>query len=137
MSTIALITGNTVVNLINGSLDFANTLGYDQVIDASNVKGVNIGWVVSGGVLSAPPPPNQSGIPPPVLPRYDFFKLFTQTERIALRNKNDAVINDWIDLFHMTEYVDLGGTDAITFVNYCDQQKLLAVGRAATILAGG
>ena len=56
MPTIAVITNGKVVNTIASSLEFAQTLGFDCVVDVTN-QGVGIGWEYLDGEFIAPPPP--------------------------------------------------------------------------------
>jgi hypothetical protein len=56
MPSIAVIKDGKVVNTIASTLEFAQTLGFDQVVDVTNL-GVGIGWGYLDGEFIAPPPP--------------------------------------------------------------------------------
>lgn len=76
MTTIALIRDGLVANVIVGSLEFAQSLGFDAAVE-TDIAG--IGWAWDGSEFTAP-------MPEPVEPTLD--DLVTQTK---------SMISSWLD----------------------------------------
>ena len=95
-----------------------------------------LGYVNQGFFPYTPPPPP----PAPVdeLNKIDFLRLFTQAERIAIREA--AAVNPLIaDYQHMLDaatVVRLSDPDMQTGIPLLELGGLIGVGRAAQILAG-
>lgn len=73
---IALIQAGVVATVIEGDLEFAQTLGFDSAVVAD--AGVGIGWTHDGSMFVAPvvaPPPAAT-----VIPRDDFIERFTPAQ---------------------------------------------------------
>ena len=87
-----------------------------------------LGYAGQGFFPVTPPPPE----PPPVdeLNKIDFLRLFTQAERITIRQaaKVNPLVEDYQDMLNQAEVVHLSDP-AI-------QAGILGPGRAAKILAG-
>ena len=89
------------------------------------------------GFFPVPPPPP----PPPVvdeLNKIDFLRLFTQAERIAIREAAavNPLISDYQHMLDAATMVRLSDPDMQTGVPLLELGGLLAPGRAAQILAG-
>ena len=56
MPNIAVIKNGKVVNTIVSTMEFAQSLGFDYVIDITDLS-VGIGWDYNDGVFISPPPP--------------------------------------------------------------------------------
>jgi len=56
MPNIAVIKNGKVVNTIVSTMEFAQSLGFDFVIDITDLS-VGIGWDYIDGVFISPPPP--------------------------------------------------------------------------------
>ena len=94
------------------------------------------GYAGQGFFPVEPPPP-----PPPAvdeLHKVDFLRLFTQAERIAIREaaKVNPLIADYQDMLDATDKPRLSDPDIQTGVPLLELGGFLAPGRAAQILAG-
>ena len=89
------------------------------------------------GFFPFTPPPSP---PPPVdeLNKVDFLRLFTQAERIAIRQAATAypTIADYQDMIDAATMVRLSDPDMQMGVPMLELGGLLGTGRAAQILAG-
>lgn len=83
---------------------------------------------VDGQFIKAPRPSVQ-------LAPLDFMRRFTQQERIAIRNLNDPIIEDFMALLNTTPSVHLDDPDTVAAIGYLEQLGILSAGRAAEILA--
>lgn len=95
------------------------------------------GWVVLNERPAYVPPEIVLPELPP-LERIEFLRLFTQTERIAIREaaKTDLVIEDYQYMLDNSSLVLLSDPDIVSDVSYLEQLGLIGNGRAAQILAG-
>lgn len=89
------------------------------------------------GFFPVPPPPP----PPPVvdeLNKIDFLRLFTQAERITIRQaaKVNPQVEDYQDMLNQAVIVRLSDPDIQTGIPALEAAGILAPGRAAQILAG-
>lgn len=89
------------------------------------------------GFFPVPPPPP----PPPVvdeLNKIDFLRLFTQAERIAIRQAAavNAQIADYEAMLDAATVVKLSDPDLQSGVPLLEAAKLIGKGRAAKILKG-
>jgi hypothetical protein len=88
---------------------------------------------------------NPSQYPPALLTKYEFRKLFTFEERIAVDNAPSnmslpenvrmafvTILND----LNAAEGIDLTNSDVIASVQLTEQVGLIGAGRAAQVLAG-
>ncbi|MFN8995572.1 MAG: hypothetical protein ACK5X3_18160 [Pseudomonadota bacterium] len=94
------------------------------------------GYAGQGFFPVEPPPP-----PPPVvdeLHKVDFLRLFTQAERIAIREaaKVNPLIADYQDMLDATDKPRLSDPDMQNGVPLLELAGLIGLGRAAQILAG-
>jgi len=94
------------------------------------------GYAGQGFFPVEPPPPP----PPPVdeLHKVDFLRLFTQAERIAIREaaKVNPLIADYQDMLDATDKPRLSDPDMQNGVPLLELAGLIGPGRAAQILAG-
>jgi len=95
-----------------------------------------LGYAGQGFFPVEPDPP-----PPPVvdeLNKIDFLRLFTQAERIAIREaaKVNPLISDYQHMLDAATVVRLSDPDIQTGVPLLELGGLIGVGRAAQILAG-
>lgn len=80
-----------------------------------------------------PPPPPVA----PIISPYDLLMLFTTPERIAIRTaaQNSMAIADWLGLLDHVQAVHMDDPKTIGGVQALEQAGLIALGRAAVILA--
>jgi len=95
-----------------------------------------LGYAGQGFFPVEPDPP-----PPPVvdeLNKIDFLRLFTQAERIAIRQAAavNPLISDYQHMLDVATVVRLSDPDIQTGVPLLELGGLIGVGRAAQILAG-
>jgi len=115
-------------------------LSDDSLADLSAALGVaadETGFAGQGFFPFTPPPPE----PPPVdeLHKVDFLRLFTQAERIAIRQaaKLNQVVEDYQAMLDASpEKVRLSDPDIKEGIPELEDAGLLAPGRAAQILSG-
>lgn len=74
-------------------------------------------------------------VPTSLLSRLAFQRLFTVTERTAIRQSTDPLVVDWRELAAVAEQIDLADADVIDGVNYLEAEELIGTGRAAEILS--
>ena len=95
-----------------------------------------LGYAGQGFFPVTPPPPE----PPPVdeLNKIDFLRLFTQAERITIRQaaKVNPEVEDYQDMLNQAVIVRLSDPDIQTGILALEAANILAPGRAAQILAG-
>ena len=95
-----------------------------------------LGYAGQGFFRVTPPPPE----PPPVdeLNKIDFLRLFTQAERITIRQaaKVNPEVEDYQDMLNQAVIVRLSDPDIQTGIPALEAAGILAPGRAAQILAG-
>ena len=95
-----------------------------------------LGYAGQGFFPVVPDPP-----PPPVvdeLNKIDFLRLFTQAERIAIREAaaDNPLISDYQHMLDAATVVRLSDPDIQTGVPLLELGGLIGAGRAAQILAG-
>jgi len=90
------------------------------------------------GVSFAAPPHVQNVITEPPLSKIDFLRLFTQTERIAIKEaaKTNPVVEDYQYMIDNSTIVMLSDPDIQADVAVLESAGLIAEGRAAQILSG-
>ena len=95
-----------------------------------------LGYAGQGFFPFTPPAPE----PPPVdqLNKIDFLRLFTQTERITIRQaaKVNPLVEDYQDMLAQAEVVRLSDPDIQAGIPALEAAGILGPGRAAQILAG-
>lgn len=78
-------------------------------------------------------------VPEPIrevqLTKLQFLRRFTAEERIAIRTSLNPIIIDFMQLLDLAQDVRLDDPDTMGGVAYLEQQGLIALGRAAEILA--
>jgi len=114
-------------------------LADDSLADLSAALGVaadETGYAGQGFFPFTPEPPP----PPPVdeLHKVDFLRLFTQAERMAIREAaaDNPLIADYQHMLDAATVVRLSDPDIQTGVPLLELGGLIGVGRAAQILAG-
>jgi len=110
-----------------------------SLADLSAALGVaadETGFAGQGFFPFTPPPPP----PPPVdeLHKVDFLRLFTQAERIAIRQaaKVNPVVEDYQAMLDAATIIRLSDPDIQEGIPELEDAGLLAPGRAAQILSG-
>ena len=95
-----------------------------------------LGYAGQGFFPFTPPPPE----PPPVdeLNKIDFLRLFTQAERITIRQaaKVNPLVEDYQDMLNQAEVVHLSDPAIQAGIPALEAAGILGPGRAAKILAG-
>jgi len=131
---IALINNGIVDNIIVATLEFAEQLGYEQVVDVTDIS-CSIGWLYDGSTLSEPPAPEPIKIT--ILTPYEFLKRFTSEERKAIKaaTLTNPDVDDLWTMFTVAQDIDLKNQDTINGVNALESLGILAEGRAVEILA--
>jgi len=114
-------------------------LSDDSLADLSAALGVaadETGFAGQGFFPFTPEPPP----PPPVdeLHKVDFLRLFTQAERIAIRQaaKLNPVVEDYQAILDAATIIRLSDADIQEGIPELEDAGLLAPGRAAQILSG-
>ena len=130
---IALINNGIVDNIIVATLEFAQQLGYQQVVDVTDIY-CSIGWLYDGSTLSEPPAPEPIKIT--ILTPYEFLKRFTSEERKAIKaaTLTNPDVDDLWTMFTVAQDIDLKNQDTINGVNALESLGILAQGRANEIL---
>lgn len=97
-----------------------------------------LGFAGDGFLPFTPEPPPPPEPAPPELDKVDFLRLFTQAERIAIRQmaKTDPVVEDYQYMLDNASVIRLSDPDILAGVPLLEMAGLIAPGRAAQILAG-
>jgi len=132
---IALINNRIVDNIIAADLEFAEQLGYEQVVDVTDIS-CSIGWLYDGTTFTEPKQPEVEPIKNPILTPYEFLKRFTSEERKAIKaaTLTNPDVDDLWTMFTVAQNIDIRNTDTIDGVNALESAGILAIGRAAKIL---
>lgn len=69
------------------------------------------------------------------LTKLEFYRLFTQAERVAIYSSTDPLVLDFVRMMSMAQEVSMDDPDVVAGVNYLETLGLLAEGRAAEVLA--
>jgi len=95
------------------------------------------GWAILSERPPAPPEPTPAPPPAVILNKVDFLRLFTQAERITIREASavNQVIADYQYMLDAAVTVSLDDPDILTGVPLLEAAGLIAPGRAAQILA--
>ena len=95
-----------------------------------------LGYAGQGFFPVTPPPPEP--LPVDELNKIDFLRLFTQAERITIRQaaKVNPQVEDYQDMLNQAVIVRLSDPDIQTGIPALEAAGILAPGRAAQILAG-
>lgn len=145
--TIALIRNGVVENVIVGTLEFAQTLGYDACVETDEA---GIGWTWDGVTLS---PPNAPDPEPEVLTRHitrlAFLQRITMNEHVAIElasihdpasdtatQVRAATLRKMLQLVNAATWIDLDRPDTRGMVQQIEAMGMLAPGRALEILDG-
>lgn len=135
---IALISGGIVANIIDAELSFAQTLGYETVVEATD--GAYLGGEYTDGQF-VPQPTEPLPEPEPVasttMTKLTFLRRFTQAERLAVRaaKATDPIIEDADALMQLAEEIDVTDPDTVQYVGYLAQQGFIEPERVGEILA--
>ena len=70
------------------------------------------------------------------LSKLEFLRRFTPQERIAIRKSQNDLVQDFINLLNLAEYVTPSDGDSQAALAYLESIGLIASGRAAEIGAG-
>jgi len=132
---IALINNGIVDNIIVAELDFAEQLGFEQVIDVTDIF-CSIGWLYDGSNFTEPKQPEVEPFKTSILTPYEFLKRFTSEERKAIKaaTLTNPDVDDLWTMFTVAQNIDLKNEDTINGVNALESLGILAKGRAAEIL---
>lgn len=71
------------------------------------------------------------------LSKYEFMSRFTTMERIAITASvsQSPELTEWLNLFKLTDYINLNDNNTIEAVTILEQLEIIGVGRAAEILS--
>lgn len=150
MSRIALIRGSVVENVIEADMEFAQSLGFDAVVETDVAAP---GWGYAGGEFIAPvhaPQPEPEPTPEDRrITRLMFRNRFTQAEHVTIEiaSLNDAAapmqqrqmaaaLRVMQRQVSDAEFIDLNDPVTRAGVQQLEAFGLLAEGRAAEILDG-
>lgn len=135
IGNIALVRNNTVENIIVATIEFAETLGYDEVFDVKNTP-VGIGWIKVDGVWQAPPIPAPPVVYKSILTPYEFLMRFTKEEWFCVEDKSatDRDVRYFMTMYNKAQEINLDEQSTIDGVGYLEVIGCLSEGRAAEIL---
>ena len=133
---IALINDGIVQNIIEADLAFAQTLGYETVVEATDGAYPG-GQYADGAFVPTPTLPPVPLLPnDPVVSKLAFLSRFTQNERISIRVQltADPIIEDANQMLSLADMVDLTHADTQQYVGYLGMKGYLTDARVAEIL---
>lgn len=134
---IALINQSVVQNIIEADMAFAETLGYQQVIEATAGAAMHGGY--ANGVFTPPPAPPAPPAPAPVtdMTKLAFLLRFTQAERIAIAaaQASDPVIADAQMMLGLAQDIDVADPNTSQYIDYLGSKGYLTADRVTAILA--
>ena len=134
----AIIENNKVINvtLWDGVTEWSPPEG---TIAVSCSDEVGPEWTYDGTNFIAPPIPEPvTPVAPTTLNKIDFLRLFTQAERIAIKEaaKTNAVVEDYQYMLDSATTVNLQDPDILMGIPALEAAGIIGPGRAAQILAG-
>ena len=133
---IALINNNKVENIIVAdSLDFANELGFDEVINTEGIA-IGIGWERQGGIFVDPFSTPSEIILSTTLTPLEFINRFTDDEgkSILLLSRTNLDVELWWIKYNKATYINLNDPQTIAGVQALEQSGIIGPGRAVEIL---
>ena len=135
IGNIALVRNNVVENIIVATLEFAETLGYDEVFDVKTTP-VGIGWIKVDGVWQAPPVPAPEPVLKSVLTPLEFLNRFTNDEAKTILglSKTNPDVELWWLKYNKAQDIDLDDPQTIDGVTMLETAGIIAAGRAEEIL---
>jgi len=132
----AIIKDSIVINvaLWDGETEWTSPEG-TTVVSCPDDAGPN--WLYDGVNFTAPPH-LENIITEAPLQKIDFLRLFTQEERIAIKEaaKTNAVVEDYQYMLDNSTIVLLSDPDIQTGIPMLESAGLIGIGRAAQILSG-
>lgn len=74
---------------------------------------------------------------PRTITKLEYLRRFTTDERVAIRAAASAnpVLDDYLKLMELAQEINLDDQDTVSAVNMLEQAGLIALGRAAEVLA--
>lgn len=137
MRTFAEIYKEKVIAIHNTPDDFNVDFSLKSFRFAVDVTGENpqpqSGWIYNfdTGEFAAPDPVKKS-----VIPIYEFWDRFTQTEKKTLINSTDPEIATYrFDVFRTRQTINLEDPKTVAAITYLENNCLVDAGRASEILA--
>lgn len=123
-----------IYDLSNGSWDGIESTddGHDPLTEG--VRPVPVGYPAL--YTWSPALPGFVPIGLGALSRLSYQRLFTQSERIAIRASFDPIVVDCRELAALAETIDLTDADVVAGTQYLEAIGLIGGGRADQILAG-
>ena len=145
---IALIRHGVVETVIVGTLEFAQTLGYDDCVETNEA---GIGWTWDGETFTAPqqPEPEPEPVKPRHITRLAFLQRITMNEHVAIElasmhdggkeitdpyNIRAATLRKMLQLVNAATWIDLDRPDTRGLVMQLEGMGMLQPGRALEIL---
>jgi hypothetical protein len=134
----ALIKNGLVEHIMVSTLEFAQSLGYDEVLDTSGLN-IGIGWQKQGETFIAPNVDNSPDpdVENPVLTPLEFINRFTDQEAkeiIALSKTNPDVELWWIK-YNKASFINLLDPQTVSGVQALEYLQVIGQGRANEILS--
>lgn len=136
---IALITGGTVVNIIESTLEFAQTLSYDDAVVATTDACLRATYV--DGVFAPPAaePEEPNKLPLSYGTRITplaFIDRWTPEEEVAIRTaaKTSVEVESLIARVQLATFIDLADPRTVAGINALVAANLLTAERATAIL---
>lgn len=128
---IALIRNGVVENVIRAELEFAQALGYDEVVALDEGQACSPGDTWDGAKFTP-----GAVIGERVLSRADFQRRFLPAEFFAVKQlaQTDANMAYAFGLFEASQEIRLDHTDTQQFVGYMQVRGILTAERAAAVL---
>lgn len=128
-----LIKDGIVENVICAeSTEYANTFYPDHTCIERTVEiPFGLGDLYDGSTFTAAP---LVVLPPQPITRLDFLRRFTANQRISIRQVNDPIIVDALQMLDLATDVSLDDPDVIMFVNYIASQGFITTEDANRIL---
>ena len=132
---VALINNSIVENIIVADLEFATTLGYDEVLDTEGLI-IGIGWTRINGVWTAPFIPVPKPVLVSVITPLAFLNRFTDNEAktIMALAKTDPDVELWWLKYNKAQDIDLNDPQTIAGVTSLETAGIISEGRASEIL---
>lgn len=135
-----------LIQFDNGDLAYQEIMR-GQVVRYTDMDGVTVSAEGRGSVVVGGNPPPAWALPDPVdepvpsvptriLSKLAYLRLFSQQERIAVRNAatQSPELFDYLDMLKLADEIDLMDADTVAAVQMLEAAGLIAPGRAGEIL---
>lgn len=133
---IALINNKIIENIIVSNLEFASSLGYEEILDVTNLK-TGIGWINIDNVWTSPNPTTEPAVRlKTILTPKQFLSRFTlsEWENIETACTQSSAMRFWMKKYDKSQDIDLEDQETIDGMNAMAAFNLITEERKLEIM---